>query len=81
LFLIFLLLQVSGSWLLVTGNLQLPLSLALLEAGILFVNYKQLAFSANNFAVGATLFDGCSNFHNYVVCSQPSAVCYLFPYL
>jgi hypothetical protein len=40
------------------------LTLALLEAGILFVNYKQLAFSANNFAVGATLFNGCSNFHD-----------------
>jgi hypothetical protein len=48
---------------LVTGNLQPVSSLPLLEAGILFVNYIQLALSANNLAVCATLFDGCSYFH------------------
>jgi len=33
------------------------LSLALFKAGILFVNDIQLAFSANYFAVNATLFN------------------------
>jgi hypothetical protein len=39
------------------------LPLTLLEAWVLLVNYIQLTLSANNFAVNATLFDGCSNFH------------------
>ena len=34
----------------------LVLSLALFEAGILFINNVQLTFSANNLAVGASLF-------------------------
>jgi hypothetical protein len=39
------------------------LTLALLKARIFFVNNIQLAFSANYFAVGATFFNRCSNFH------------------
>jgi hypothetical protein len=56
------------NWQLQIDNWQ-KLSLALLKAGILFVNYIQPAFSANNFAVGATLFDGCSNFHFLKLCA------------
>jgi hypothetical protein len=37
-------------------SLQLVLSLALFKTGILFINNVQLTFSANNFAVGASLF-------------------------
>jgi hypothetical protein len=43
------------------------LSLALLEAGILFVNNIELAFSSHDLAIGATLFNGCTNFHNVVI--------------
>ena len=39
------------------------LSLALLKAGILFVNHIQLALTTYNFTVDAALFDGCSYFH------------------
>jgi len=41
------------------------LSLALLEAGILFVNDIKLAFAANNLAIRATLFYGRSYFHKF----------------
>lgn len=50
------------------------LSLALLKAGILLVNHIKAALSANNLAVNAALFDGCSNFHRfYFYCPQPLA--------
>jgi len=39
------------------------LSLALLKAGILFVNDIKLAFATNNLAIRATLFYGRSYFH------------------
>jgi hypothetical protein len=39
------------------------LTLALLKPWVLFVDHIQLAFSANDLAVNATLFDGCSYFH------------------
>jgi hypothetical protein len=38
-------------------NFELQLSLALFEAGILFVNYIQLAFTTNDFAISAALFN------------------------
>jgi len=53
------------------------LSLALLEAGILFVNYIKLAFSANDFAVGATLLNGCSYFHFLKLCAASCSLCEL----
>jgi hypothetical protein len=39
------------------------LSLALLKAGILFVDNVQFAFATNDLAICASLFDGCSYFH------------------
>ena len=42
------------------------LTLTLLKAGILFVNYIEAAFPAYNLAVNAALFDGCSNFHRFM---------------
>ena len=39
------------------------LSLALLEAGILFVDHIQLAFTTNDLAICTSLLDGCSYFH------------------
>jgi hypothetical protein len=39
------------------------LSLTLLEAGILFVDHKQLALSLHDLAINAAFFDGCSYFH------------------
>jgi hypothetical protein len=42
------------------------LSLSLLEAGILFVNNIQLAFTTNDLAINAAFFNGCSYFH--IVC-------------
>jgi hypothetical protein len=37
--------------------------LSLLEAGVLFVDNIKSALTTHNLAVGASLFDGCSNFH------------------
>jgi hypothetical protein len=47
----------------------LILSLALLKAGILFVDHIKLTFSANDLAVGATLLNGCSYFHFLKLCA------------
>jgi hypothetical protein len=38
-------------------------ALTLLEAGVFFVDHEQLAFAANDLAVGAAFLDGCTNFH------------------
>jgi len=38
--------------------------LSLLEAGILFVDNIKTALTTHNLAVGASFFDGCSNFHD-----------------
>ena len=51
------------------------LSLALLEAGILFVNHIQLALTTYNFTVDAALFDGCSYFHfSFALSVEPGAL-------
>lgn len=42
----------------------IPLSLALLEAGVLLVNDEQLAFATHDLTICATLLDGCPDFHN-----------------
>ena len=42
---------------------QIGLSLALLKAGVLFVNNKQLALSLHDLAINAAFFNGSSNFH------------------
>jgi hypothetical protein len=39
------------------------LSLPLLEAGILFVDHIQLAFSSYDLAICASFLDGCPDFH------------------
>jgi hypothetical protein len=39
------------------------LSLPLLEARVLFVNYIKLALAADNLAIGTSLFYGSSYFH------------------
>lgn len=41
----------------------LDLSLSLFEAGVLFVDHIKPALATYNFAVGASFFNGCSNFH------------------
>jgi len=38
----------------------------LLKAGILFVDYVKSPFAAHDLAICASLFDGCSYFHNYL---------------
>jgi hypothetical protein len=43
------------------------LSLALLKAGVLFVNYIQTPFPSYDFAIDTALFNGCSYFHCYTV--------------
>ncbi len=52
-----------------TGNMliliDIALSLALLKAGILFVNNIQLAFAANDLAINTAFFNGCSYFHDF----------------
>jgi hypothetical protein len=40
------------------------LSLALLEAWVLFVDHIQFAFTAYDLAICTSFFDGCSNFHD-----------------
>ncbi len=53
---------------LIACGLQLiPLSLALLKAGILFVDNVQLALSPHNLAINTALFNGCSDFHIVVI--------------
>ncbi len=42
----------------------LRLSLSLLKAGILFVDYIEYAFAANDFAINTSFFNGCSYFHD-----------------
>lgn len=39
------------------------LSLSLLETGILFVDNVEFALPANDLAINAALFNGCSYFH------------------
>lgn len=41
------------------------LSLALLEAGILFVDNVQFALATHDLAICTSLFNGCSDFHNF----------------
>lgn len=41
-----------------------PLSLTLFKLGIFLVNNVQAAFPPDDFAVGAALFNRCSNLHN-----------------
>jgi len=43
------------------------LALALLKARVLFVDDVELALAADDFAIGATLFDGGANFHGACV--------------
>jgi hypothetical protein len=40
------------------------LTLALLKARILLVDNIKLALSPHDLAIGATLFNGCTNFHD-----------------
>ena len=47
----------------------MTLSLSLLEAGILFVDHIQLAFSAHDLAINTAFFNGCSNFHTFFISS------------
>jgi hypothetical protein len=42
---------------------KIGLALALLKARVFLVDNKQLALPAYDFAIGAALFDGCSNLH------------------
>ena len=44
-------------------SIRIGLALTLLELRIFLVNDVQAAFAADNFAVRAALFEGCSNFH------------------
>jgi hypothetical protein len=39
------------------------LALTLLKAWVLLVDNVEFAFAANDFAIGAPLFDGSTNFH------------------
>lgn len=48
----------------------LLLSLTLLKAGILFVNYIQNALATNNLAINTALFNGCSYFHDLLFISK-----------
>jgi hypothetical protein len=47
--------------------LLIGLSLALLEAGVLFVDDVQFALSAYDFAICTSLFNRCSHFHDSVI--------------
>jgi hypothetical protein len=40
------------------------LSLTLLKARILFVDYKQLSFPLHDLAINTSFFNGSSDFHN-----------------
>ncbi len=44
-------------------NFKSGLSLALLEAGILFVDHKQFALATNDLAIGTAFLNRCSYFH------------------
>jgi hypothetical protein len=46
------------------SNFKPELSLALFEAWVFLVDYKQHAFSANDFAINAAFFNCCPYFHN-----------------
>jgi hypothetical protein len=39
------------------------LTLTLLEAGVLLIDYEQLAFATHDLTIRATLLDGCPDFH------------------
>jgi len=61
-------LQATRRWLRTACSLLLAacslfLSLALLKAGILFVDDVQFALPAHNLAINTALFNGCSYFH------------------
>ena len=45
----------------------MQLSLSLLEAGVLLVDYIQSPFSSYNFAICTAFFYGCPDFHFYSV--------------
>ena len=42
---------------------QIALPLALLEAGILFVDHEQFSFTLHDLTINAAFFNGSSNFH------------------
>ena len=45
------------------------LSLALLKTRVLFVDYVQFSFTADDLTISAAFFNGCSYFH--IVCFEP----------
>ena len=47
-----------------SGILKLGLTLTLLKAGVFLVDDVELAITAHNFAIDATLFDGGFDFHD-----------------
>ena len=57
------------------------LSLALLEAGVLFVDDEQLAFATHDLTICATLLDGCPDFHNVLFYCRCSTLQQVYNYL
>jgi hypothetical protein len=56
------------------------LSLALLEAGILFVDHIQPTLATNDLAINAAFFNGCSYFHFFSFL-PPAMLLALFNYI